>query len=100
MTAAKRIYELVKALPADKVSEILDFVEFLYQKQQLQSQVSASAAIPPGTLTRLSDIAKLSLAERHQILSQSIPATAHDFLTDPALTEFAVLDAEDWVEHD
>ena len=67
MTAAKRIYELVKALPADKVSEILDFVEFLYQKQELQSQVTASAAIPPGTLTRLSDIAKLSLAERHQI---------------------------------
>ena len=58
MTAAERIYELVNALPAEQVSEILDFAEFLYQKQATQSQSNSSAPIPPGTLTRLRGIAK------------------------------------------
>jgi len=101
MTAADRIYAIVQALPAAQVSQVLDFAEFLYQKQLTQRQTNPSVAIPPGTLTGLRGIAKLPLAERHQILARSIAATAQDFLTDPELTEFAVLDGEDWeLEHD
>ncbi|QMS89343.1 hypothetical protein HUN01_17795 [Nostoc edaphicum CCNP1411] len=44
----------------------------------------------------LKEIASLSLAERHKILEPLIAATAEDFLNDPELTEFSVLDVEDW----
>jgi hypothetical protein len=41
-------------------------------------------------------LAKMSLNERHQYLAPYIPKIAEDFLNDPELTEFCVLDAEDW----
>ncbi len=44
----------------------------------------------------LKEIASLSLAERHKILEPFIAAIAEDFLNDPELTEFSVLDGEDW----
>ena len=44
----------------------------------------------------LKEIASLSLAERYKILEPLIAATAKDFLNDPELTEFSVLDSEDW----
>ncbi|QHG18618.1 hypothetical protein [Nostoc sp. ATCC 53789] len=44
----------------------------------------------------LQEIASLSLAERHKILEPLIAAIAKDFLNDPELTEFSVLDGEDW----
>ena len=44
----------------------------------------------------LQEIASLSLAERHKILEPFIAATAEDFLNDLELTEFSVLDGEDW----
>jgi hypothetical protein len=44
----------------------------------------------------LKEIASLSLAERHKILEPFIADTAADFLNDPELTEFSVLDGEDW----
>ncbi len=44
----------------------------------------------------LQEIARLPVKERHQILAPFIAATAEDFLTDPELTEFSVLDGEDW----
>jgi hypothetical protein len=44
----------------------------------------------------LKEIASLSLEERHKILKPFIAATAEDFLNDPELTEFSVLDGEDW----
>ncbi|NJM97793.1 MAG: DUF2281 domain-containing protein [Phormidesmis sp. RL_2_1] len=55
MTAAERLYQLIQALPESQISEILDFAEFLQQKQ-LPS--SSPKAIPPGTLTGLRGIAK------------------------------------------
>ena len=48
----------------------------------------------------LQEIAKLPVTERHQILAPFIAATAEDFLTDPELTEFSVLDGEDWENND
>ncbi|MFS0517148.1 hypothetical protein ACEYW6_20865 [Nostoc sp. UIC 10607] len=44
----------------------------------------------------LQEITSLSLAERHKILEPFITDTAADFLNDPELTEFSVLDSEDW----
>ncbi|MEH2088336.1 hypothetical protein [Nostoc sp.] len=44
----------------------------------------------------LKETASLSLAERHKILEPFIAATAKDFLNDPKLTEFSVLDGEEW----
>ncbi|MEH2129834.1 MAG: hypothetical protein V7K86_04060 [Nostoc sp.] len=44
----------------------------------------------------LKEIASRSLEERHKILEPLIAATAEDFLNDPELTEFSVLDGEDW----
>ncbi|HYW17962.1 MAG TPA: hypothetical protein VE956_01390 [Nodularia sp. (in: cyanobacteria)] len=41
-------------------------------------------------------MARLPVAERHKILEPFIAATAEDFLNDPELTEFAILDGEDW----
>ncbi|MBW4521106.1 MAG: DUF2281 domain-containing protein [Scytolyngbya sp. HA4215-MV1] len=54
------IYELVKTLPENQVAEVLDFVEFLRQKAELQAGVLPQAAIPKGTLTGLRGIAKRS----------------------------------------
>lgn len=36
MGIPEKIYELVRALPEEQASEVLDFVEFLKQKAQLQ----------------------------------------------------------------
>lgn len=46
----------------------------------------------------LKEIAALPLDERYRRLAPYIAATAHDFLTDPTLTEFSILDGEDWEE--
>jgi hypothetical protein len=86
------ILENLRQLPPDKQQEVLDFTEFLRQKTTLK-KVSSKPS--------LRQIVAMPLQERHQILAQSVSATAQDFLTDPELTEFAVLDAEDWeTEHD
>lgn len=44
----------------------------------------------------LQEIARLPVVERHKLLAASIAATGDDFLQDPELTEFSVLDGEDW----
>jgi hypothetical protein len=77
------VLENLRQLPPDKQQEVLDFTEFLRQKM---------TAKPTTTPPSLRQIAAMPLAERHQILAQSIAATAEDFLTDPELTEFAVLE--------
>jgi hypothetical protein len=42
------------------------------------------------------EIAKLPIAERKKIIAPYLLATAEDFANDPAMTEFSVLDGEDW----
>ncbi|WLT40714.1 hypothetical protein NON20_26335 (plasmid) [Synechocystis sp. B12] len=44
----------------------------------------------------LQQLANLPLPERRQYLAQFIPAMTDDFLHNPELTEFNVLDTEDW----
>ena len=85
------IIEKLRNLPPEKQQEVLDFTEFLWQK--------LTAKITTSKLS-LRQIAALPLDERHQLLARSIPATADDFLTHPELTEFSILDTEDWIENE
>ena len=55
MTAAEKLYQLIQALPENQINEVLNFAEFLYQKQLTAPQ---PPAIPPGILTGLRGIAK------------------------------------------
>jgi hypothetical protein len=77
----------LRQLSPTQQQEVLNFTEFLRQKFPVATTVS--------TLS-LQQLAKLPIAERHQYLKAFIPATANDFLTDPELTEFSMLDSEDW----
>lgn len=80
------VLEKLRQLPPEKQQEVLEFIELL--RQQLASSVTASKL-------SLQQIATMPLEERHKILAQFIPEMEHDFLTDPELTEFSALDAED-----
>ena len=53
MTGTEKLHQLIQALPANQINEVLNFAEFLHQKQLTTPQ-----AIPPGTLTGLRGIAK------------------------------------------
>lgn len=59
MTAAERIYELVKTMPDDQVHAVLAFVEALGMDSDFQTQPQLKS-IPAGTLTGLRGIAKQS----------------------------------------
>ncbi len=88
----------LRILPDEKQQEVLDFIEFLVQKtkQQIQLSSQASSTIKQRKQLSMQQIARLPVAERHQLLVPFITATAEDFLNDLELTEFSVLDGEDW----
>jgi hypothetical protein len=50
--------------------------------------------LPNASFPSLQEIAKLSISERHQLLSPFISGMAEDFKSDPELTIFSVLDGE------
>lgn len=77
----------LRQLTIDKQQEVLDFAEFLCKKNAVKSIDSKLS---------LREIAALPIAQRHQFLNSCISETAQDFITDRELTEFAVLDVEDW----
>ena len=82
----------LRQLSPTQQQEVVNFTEFLRQKFTSATRESSLS---------LQQLAKLPVEERHQYLKAAIAATADDFATDPALTEFSVLDAEDWeIEHD
>lgn len=87
-TLEQTLLNHLRQLPPDKQQEVLDFAEFLRQK------VFPSPPLP--TQPSLQQLASLPLSQRHQALAPFIADTAADFKTDPALTEFAALDSEDW----
>jgi hypothetical protein len=92
MNIEKAVFEHFRVLPLAQQQEVLDFVEFLSHKLATKNNEKA--------LTLL-EIARLPIAERHKLLAPSIHATANDFLHDPELTEFSILDGEDWeIEHE
>ena len=46
MTIAEQIYALVKSLPPDQASEILNFAEFIHAKHLSANQPSTATSIP------------------------------------------------------
>lgn len=91
------VLENMGVLPPEKQQEVLDFVEFLRQKVKPKVQLTREQPDSSiGEKLSLQEIARLPVAERHKLLAASIAATAEDFLQDPELTEFSVLDGEDW----
>jgi hypothetical protein len=69
--------ETVRSLTNAKQKAVLSFARSLQPRNTDR----------PLTLS-LQQLAKLPIAERNQILSAYIPATAQDFLDDPELTSF------------
>lgn len=97
------VLDNLRILPNAQQQEVLDFVEFLVQKSGRLKQVSSedldysiSSTTQEKKQLSLQEIAKLPVEERHKLLAPYIAATAEDFLNDPELTEFSVLDGEDW----
>lgn len=101
------VLDNLRILSNEQQQEVLDFVEFLVQKSGKSKQVSSKASdfkISSTTQEKkqlsLQEMAKLPVEERHKLLAPYIAATAEDFFTDPELTEFSVLDGEDWETED
>ena len=97
------VLENLRRLPKEKQQEVLDFAQFLVQKAEQKKQLpsessesNSSSKTAPTLKLSLREIASLPIAERHKILAPFIPATAEDFMNYPELTEFSVLDGEDW----
>jgi hypothetical protein len=90
------ILDNLRILSTEKQQEVLDFIEFLVQKTVNHHQLTNDASRQQQKQLSLQEIARLPIKERHKILEPFIAATAADFLTDPELTEFSVLDGEDW----
>lgn len=93
----------LRQLPQEKQQELLDFAEFLVEKTKKITQVPLETSERHKSLKTqlplklsIEEIARLPIPERHKILEPFIAATAEDFFTDPQLTEFSVLDGEDW----
>jgi hypothetical protein len=82
------LLETVRSLPTAQQQAVLSFARSLSNKPE---------ELPPLGLS-LQQIAKLPVSERNQILAPYVTAMAEDFRTNPELTEFSVLDAEDWEE--
>ena len=81
-----KIFDLeqtLRSLPTEQQEAVLSFAR------------SFQPSTPPLAYS-LQELAKLPIADRHAILASYIPLMAEDFRTDPALTEFAILDLEDW----
>jgi hypothetical protein len=69
----------------------------LAQQQQVLSFAQSLSNIMPITPS-LRQLATLPVAEQHRILANYVPMMVEDFRNDPELTEFSVLDGEDWAE--
>lgn len=94
----RSLLEKWRLLPREKQQEVLNFVESIEQNWQGSKDSDADGAMESQTRLSMQEIARLTVAERHKILAPYIAATAEDFLNDPELTEFSVLDGEDWEE--
>jgi Protein of unknown function (DUF2281) len=79
------ILQNLRQLTPEKQQEVLNFTEFLRQK---------TASINSVSKLSLKEIAAMSVSQRQQVLTQYIPDLTQDFLTNPELTEFSVLDLE------
>ena len=107
MNIEQVILNNLRILPNEQQQEVLDFVEFLVQKAGNLKQVNGNASDSSISSTTqenkqlsLQEIAQLPVEERHKLLAPYIASTTQDFFKDPELTEFSVLDGEDWETED
>jgi predicted AAA+ superfamily ATPase len=82
----QQIIRSLRSLPVQKQEAVLEFALSLH----------ASNHNAPLVTQSLYDISKLSLTERKKVIEPYLSAMAEDFATDPVMTEFSVLDSEDW----
>ena len=68
----------------------------LYQQRSDEVRISEARLATDGHGLSLRELIKMPLTERHRLLSPFVAEMAEDFASDPELTEFAVLDGEDW----
>ena len=100
----KALLDNLRQLPTEKQQELLDFVQFLVQKVEQKKQLPSESSeynslstTQPALNLSLREISRLPIAERHKILAPYMAATAEDFLANPELTEFSVLDGADFL---
>lgn len=99
----QKLLQNLRLLPPDKQQEFLDFVQFLVQRSQqvnlLQNApFDASISSTEPTLPKRSFRDFLTrILEAHKILEQSLELTTQQDLTAVQLTEFFVLDGEDYL---
>ncbi|GEM_PF-417317 len=99
----QKLLQNLRLLPPDKQQEVLDFVQFLVQRSQqvnlLQNApFDASISSTEPTLPKRSFRDFLTrILEAHKILEQSLELTTQQDLTAAQLTEFFVLDGEDYL---
>jgi hypothetical protein len=91
MTAAEKLYQIIQTLPEDQINEVLNFAEFLHQKQ-----LSSPQAIPPGTLIGLRGIAKQTAIQNMRgLLKTEQPAPTDRDVAD--MLEERRLDQKDFI---
>ncbi|MBE9011232.1 hypothetical protein IQ250_13545 [Pseudanabaenaceae cyanobacterium LEGE 13415] len=82
------LIETVRSLSPTHQEAVLSFA------RSLSNNIDRIEPLPLSL--SLQQIAKLPIQERDRLLAPYIAAMAEDFQTDPELTEFSVLDTEDW----
>ena len=87
------LLKTVRSLPPSQQEAVLNFARSL--SSDISTATLPLAELPPLKLS-LQQIAKLPIRDRNQLLAIYVAAMAKDFETDPGLTEFSVLDTEDW----
>ncbi|KYC40310.1 hypothetical protein WA1_27660 [Scytonema hofmannii PCC 7110] len=99
----RAILDNLRVLPNEQQQEVLNFIEFLVQKVRKIEPISNEdlndsilSTIDQQEQLSMQEIAKLPVQERHKILAPYIALTSEDFIQDKELTEFSVLDSEDW----
>jgi hypothetical protein len=76
-------------------NQLLDFQDFLLSFPTEPLSVDPiDTTFPNDSFPSLQEISKLSIPERHKLLSPFISGMAEDFRSDPELTIFSVLDGE------
>jgi hypothetical protein len=82
----QQIIRSLRLLPVQKQKAVLEFPLSLHANTQAAPLVTQS----------LSDISKIPLTEQKKVIEPYLSAMAEDFTNDPVMTEFSVLDSEDW----
>lgn len=104
ISIAKEIKQLYDSYPSQEKVEVkvcqdnkslVDLQEFLSSLSTESLSIDTiNESLPNASFPSLQEISKLSIPERHRLLSPFISGMAEDFKNDPELTIFSVLDGE------